>query len=273
MPYTSMADEDAEGEPWCEPTAPFASMAMNGQSDDAVQRSHGDEPGSVDLTTGMVEDDWMQSAMMDFGQVTDFPGAHHWGDMLEFDLDNMGMDMNVDLGMEMMDQLDNGHLPIDMIHLPSADPHVVPQAPIEAEGGLGDSGLANRDIDAIADAGNDAAKVTQSTAATASDSHVPSAQSKSDIEMQARTLSDKTRPSPRSTAATGWPDSSKHTTTTAEDGPQSGHLAGSPLLAIITRALSQMNCYEDAGPDMNNNTSWPMGSQGMIGMPPAMPAC
>ncbi|KAK7571563.1 hypothetical protein V3481_018774 [Fusarium oxysporum f. sp. vasinfectum] len=273
MPYTSMADEDAEGEPWCEPTAPFASMAMNDQSDDAVQRSHGDEPGSVDLTTTMAEDDWMQSAMMDFGQVTDFPGAHHWGDMLEFDLDNMGMDMNVDLGMEMMDQLDNGHLPIDMIHLPSADPHVVPQAPIEAEGGLGDGGLANRDTDAIADAGNDAAKVTQSTAAAASDSHMPSAQSKSDIEMQARTLSDETRPSPLSTAATGWPASSKHTTTTAEDGPQSGHFAGSPLLSIITRALSQMNCYEDAGPDMNDNTSWPMGSQGMIGMPSAMPAC
>ncbi|RKK45261.1 hypothetical protein BFJ69_g18266, partial [Fusarium oxysporum] len=273
MPYTSMADEDAEGEPWCEPTAPFASMAMNGQSDDAVQRSHGDEPGSVDLATTMAEDDWMQSAMMDFGQVTDFPGAHHWGDMLEFDLDNMGMDMNVDLGMEMMDQLDNGHLPIDMIHLPSADPHVVRQAPIEAEGGLGDGGLANHDTDAIADAGNGAAKVTQSTAAAASDSHMPSAQSKSDIEMQARTLSDETHPSPRSTAATGWPDSSKHTTTTAEDGPQPGQFAGNPLLSIITRALSQMNCCEDAGPDMNNNTSWPMGSQGMIGMPPAMPAC
>ncbi|KAF6525398.1 hypothetical protein HZS61_011193 [Fusarium oxysporum f. sp. conglutinans] len=273
MPYTSIEDEDAEGEPWCEPTVPFASMAMNGQSDDAVQRSHGDEPGSVDLTTTMAEDDWMQSALMDFGQVTDFPGAHHWGAMLDFDLDNMGMDMNVDLGMEMMDQLDNGHLPIDMMHLPSADPHVVPQAPIEAEGGLGDGGLANRDTDAIADAGNDAAKVTQSTAATASDSHMPSAQTKSDIEMQARTPSDETRPSPRSTAATGWPDSSKHTTTTAEDGPQSGHFAGNPLLSIITRALSQMNCYEDAGPDMNNNTSWPMGSQGMIGMPPAMPAC
>ncbi|WKT54357.1 hypothetical protein QSH57_004941 [Fusarium oxysporum f. sp. vasinfectum] len=232
MPYTSMADEDAEGEPWCEPTAPFASMAMNGQSDDAVQRSHGDEPGSVDLTTTMAEDDWMQSALMDFGQVTDFPGAHHW-----------------------------------------ADPHVVRQAPIEAEGGLGDGGLANRDTDAIADAGNDAAKVTQSTAATASDSHVPSAQSKSDIEMQARTPSDETHLSRRSTAATGCPDSSKHTTTAAEDGPQSGHFAGSPLLAIITRALSQMNCYEDAGPDMNKNTSWPMGSHGMIGMPPAMPAC
>ncbi|KAF9770482.1 hypothetical protein IL306_011983 [Fusarium sp. DS 682] len=273
MPYTSIEDEDAEGEPWCEPTAPFASMAMNGQSDDAVQRSHGDEPGSVDLTTTMAEDDWMQSALMDFDQVTDFPGAHHWGNMLEFDLDNMGMDMNVDLGMEMMDQLDNGHLPIDMIHLPSADPHVVPQAPIEAEGGLGDGGLANRDTDATADAGNDAAKVTQSTAATASDSHMPSAQSKSDIEMQARTLSDETRPSPRSTAATGWPDSSKHTTTTAEDGPRSGHFAGNPLLAIITRALSQMNPCEDAGPDMNNNTSWPMGSQGMVGTPLAMPVC
>ncbi|KAH7184053.1 hypothetical protein BKA60DRAFT_602867 [Fusarium oxysporum] len=139
-----------------------------------------------------------------------------------------------------MDQFDNGHLPIDMIHLPSAGPHVVPQAPIEAKGGLDDDGLVNRNTDAIADAGNDAAK------------------SKSDIEMQARTLSDKTRLSPRSTAATGWPDSSKHTTTTVEDGPQ---------------ALSQMNCCEDVGPDMNNNTSWPMGSQGMIGMPPAMPAC
>ncbi|KAL5603508.1 hypothetical protein FOVSG1_006258 [Fusarium oxysporum f. sp. vasinfectum] len=273
MPYTSMADEDAEGEPWCEPTAPFASMAMNGQSDDAVQRSHGDEPGSVDLTTAMAEDDWMQSAMMDFGQVTDFPGAHHWGDMLEFDLDNMGMDMNVDLGMEMMDQFDNGHLPIDMIQLPSAHPHVVPQAPIEAEGGLGDDGLASRDTDAIADAGNDAAKVTQSTAAAVSDSHMPSAQSKSAIEMQARTLSDETRPSPRSIAATGWPDSSKHTTTVVEDEPQSGHFAGNPLLSIITRALSQMNCYEDAGPDMNNNTSWPMGSQGMVGTPLAMPVC
>ncbi|PNP76959.1 hypothetical protein FNYG_09698 [Fusarium nygamai] len=249
-------------------------MAVNGQSDDGVQRSHGDELGSVDLATTMAEDDWMQSAMMDFGQVTVFPGAHHWGDMLEFDLDNMGMDMNVDLGMEMMDQFDNGHLPIDMIHLPSADPHVVPQAPIEAEGGLGDGGLASLNTDAIADAGNDAAKVTQSTAATlASDSHVPSAQSNSAIEMQARTPSDETRPSRRSTAATGCPDSSKHTTTTAEDGPQSGHLAGSPLLAIITRALSQMNCYEDAGPDMNNNTSWPMGSQGMVGTPLAMPVC
>ncbi|KAH7183801.1 hypothetical protein BKA60DRAFT_475141 [Fusarium oxysporum] len=172
-----------------------------------------------------------------------------------------------------MDQLDNGHLPIDMMHLPSADPHIVPQAPIEVEGGLGDGGLVNRDTDAIADAGNDAAKVTPSTAATASDSHLPSAQSKSDIEMQARTPSDETHPSPRSTAATGWPDSSKHTTTTAKDGPQSGHFAGNPLLAIITRALSEMNCYEYAGPDMNNNTSWPMGSQGMIGMPPAMPAC
>ncbi|EXK76144.1 hypothetical protein FOQG_19099 [Fusarium oxysporum f. sp. raphani 54005] len=102
---------------------------------------------------------------------------------------------------------------------------------------------------------------------------MPSAQSKSAIEMQARTLSDETRPSPRSTAATGWPDSSKHTTTVVEDEPQSGPFAGSPLLSIITRALSQMNCYEDAGPDMNNNTSWPMGSQGMVGTPLAMPVC
>ncbi|KAF4331613.1 hypothetical protein FBEOM_14632, partial [Fusarium beomiforme] len=194
MPYTSTVDEDAEGEPWCEPVAPIASMTMNDQSDDAMQPSHGDEPGSVDLTTMMAEDDWMQSAMVDFGQVTDFPGAHHWGDMLEFDLDNMGMGMNVDLDMEMMGQLDNGHLPVDMIHLPSADPHAVPQAPVEADTGAV--------ADAVADAGNDAAKVTESTAATASDSHMPSAQSRSDVEMRARTPSDETHPSPRSTAAT-----------------------------------------------------------------------
>ncbi|KAG7419277.1 hypothetical protein Forpe1208_v003514 [Fusarium oxysporum f. sp. rapae] len=274
MPYTSIEDEDAEGEPWCEPTAPFAPMAMNGQSDDAVQRSHSDEPGSVDLTTTMAEDDWMQSAMMDYGQVTDFPGAHHWGDMLEFDLDNMGMDMNVDLNMEMMDQLDNGHLPIDMINLPSADPHVVPQASTEAGGNLDDSGLANDDIDANAGDANDAAEIPQSTAATASDSHMPSAQSRNAIGMQARTPLDETRPSPRSTAVAGWSDSSKHTTTTAvEHELQPGHIAGNQFLAIITQALSQMNSGEDAEPDTNNNTSWPMGSQGMIGMPLAMPAC
>ncbi|KAF4450171.1 hypothetical protein F53441_6665 [Fusarium austroafricanum] len=275
MPYTSMADEDAEGEPCGEPVAPFAPMAMNGPTDDAVQLGQGDGPGSVDLPTTMAEDAWMYSAMMDFGDATSLSGTQHWGDMLGFNLDNMDMDMNVDLNMEMMDQLDNGHLPIDMINLPSADPHVVPQASTEAEGNLGDSGLAtNGDIDANAGDDNNAAEIPQSTAATASDSHMRSAQSRNAIGMQARTPLDETHPSPRSTAVAGWSDSSKHTTTTAvEHGLQPGHIAGNQLLTIITQALSQMNGCEDAEPVVNNNTSWPMGSQDMVGMPLAMPAC
>ncbi|RKK82162.1 hypothetical protein BFJ68_g17569 [Fusarium oxysporum] len=270
MPYTSMADEDAEGEPCGEPVAPFAPMAMNGPTDDAVQLGQGDGPGSVDLTTTMAEDAWMYSAMMDFGDATSLSGTQHWGDMLGFNLDNMDMGMNVDLNMGMMDQLDNGHLPIDMINLPSADPHVVPQASTEAGGNLDDSGLANDVIDANAGDANDAAEIPQSTAATVNDSHMPSAQSRDAIEMQARTPLAETHPSPRSTAVAGWSDSSKHTTTTAvEHGLQPGHIAGNQFLAIITQALSQMN----SGEDTNNNTSWPMRSQGMIGMPLAMPAC
>jgi hypothetical protein len=39
-----------------------------------------------------------------------------------------------------------------------------------------------------------------------------------------------------------------------ENGLQPGHIAGNQLLAIIITAVTQMNGYEDAGPDVNTNT-------------------
>ncbi|KAF4502876.1 hypothetical protein FAGAP_893 [Fusarium agapanthi] len=277
MPCRSVEEQDAEGEPWCEPVAPFASMAVNGPSEDTIQLGHSDDPGSAGLTAMMTNDDWMQSAMMDFGEGTGYPGAHQWGDMLEFDLDNLGMDMNVDLDLEeMMDQPDNGGLPVDMIHVPSPDQHVTSQVPMEVLGGQVNDGLTNRDDSAIADANNgadnDAVAATQSTAATTSSSHMPFLPSMSGIDMHARTPSDRTHPSPRSTTAAGRPDGAEHTTTVVHDAPQPGHFTGNQLLAIITRALSQMDCREDTEPDMGNSTSWPIGNQGMLGVPLATPA-
>ena len=272
MPYTSAEDGDAEGELWGEPMAPVAPMGTAGPMDDAVDVGPPcDEAKSADMTTGMEDDAWMHSAIMDFGDMAGIPGAQHWGDMLEFDADNVGMHMDVDLdmgadiGMDMdmnmdmnfMDQFDNGHLSLGMMGVPSAVPEAVPAVSTEAREnqddlGLvqGDGGDANVDVDSdvaaaaaatAADADNDAVKLLQPSATTAGRSRAPSIL--------------------------------EPTTSAVKDGEQPGRLAGNHLLAVIAKALSQMDSYGVAEPEVNNKAYWPMESQGMSGMPFAMTAC
>ncbi|KAG8665266.1 uncharacterized protein FPOAC1_013245 [Fusarium poae] len=289
IPYTSMEDGDAEGEPWGEPTAPLAPMGTAGPMDAAVDMAHCDEVRSMDMTTGTEDDAWMHSAIMEFGDMADMPGAQHWGDMLEFDADNIDMHMDVDLDMGLMDQFGNGQLAIDMMGLPSAGPGVVPAVSTEVGGnqddlGLvqGDGGDANgdgdadgdADVNADADAGNGTIKMLQPSAVTASGSRVFSTQSSDGaLGVQAQRLLDETHPSPRSIGVPGWPDTLEHTTTAVKDGERPARFAGNQLLAIIAKALSQMDSYGDVEPDIGDKSCWPMQSRDMIGMPFAMPAC
>uniref|UniRef100_A0A4E9ELR5 Uncharacterized protein n=1 Tax=Gibberella zeae TaxID=5518 RepID=A0A4E9ELR5_GIBZA len=299
VPSASAEDGDAEGELWGEPTTPVAPMGMSGPIDDAVDMSYRDGAMSMNPATGMDDDAWMHSAIMDFGDMAGMPDVQQWGDVMEFDADDNGMHMDVDwdMGVDFMDQFGNGDLSIDMMGLTSAGPDVIPAVPFGAEAERdGDVGLMQGggdiadigadvdvgvDVDASVNASVDASVHTdahtvtmvQPSATTPGGSRVPSTQSSDGaLEVRARHHLDETHPGPRSTGVPGWLDTSERTTRAVKDREKSGRPSGNQLLAIIAKALSQMDSRGVAGPQISDKKYWSVESQDMIGMPSAMPA-